>query len=132
MTPAELASLEYVVEVAKDWTEARFDAAQHSDFVLAPHRFELYDHTVRRSVVMANSAEARSPFDAVRVAAQPTAWTHSALLTVLLDTEDGTVAREQEVIEILAMDESNVLAEMAFIVRIRDMPPCLGRFTSAQ
>jgi hypothetical protein len=131
MSPAELASLEYVVEVAKDWTVARFAAAQHSDFMLAPHRFELCHHQVRRSVVTANSAEARSPFEAVRMTAQPTAWTHSALLTMLVDTEDGTVAREQEVIEILAMDERNVLAEMAFVVRILDMPPCLGRFTSA-
>jgi hypothetical protein len=131
MSPTELASLEYVVEVAKDWTVARFAAAQHPDFLLAAHRFELCGHRVRRSVVPANSAEARSPFDAVRKTARPTAWTHSALLTMLVDTEDGTVTREQEIIEILAMDESNVLAEMAFVVRIRDVPPCLGRFMSA-
>jgi hypothetical protein len=51
---------------------------------------------------------------------------------VLFDTEDGTVAREQEAIEILAMDDCDVLAEAAFIVRILDVPPCLGPFWSTQ
>jgi hypothetical protein len=129
--PSGLASLQYVLEVAKDWTVASFAAAQHCDFVPAPHRFELCDHAVRRSAVSAHSPEARSPLEAVRTTAQPTAWTHCTLATVLVDTEDGTVAREQEVIEILAMDDSDVLAEVAFIVRIRDVPPCLGRFWSA-
>ena len=127
-----LASLEYVVEVAKDWTVARFAEAQHSDFVLTPHRFVLGDHGVVRFMVDAESAEAESPLDALDEAPQPTAWAHSTFVTVLYDTEDGTVAREQEAIEILAMDEHGVLAEVAFIVRILDAPPCLGRFWSAQ
>jgi hypothetical protein len=66
-----LASLEYVLEVAKDWTVARFAAAQRSDFVLAPHRFELCDHGVRRSMIAPDSAEAESPLDAVDAAARP-------------------------------------------------------------
>jgi hypothetical protein len=127
-----LASLEYVLEVAKDWTVARFAAAQRSDFVLTPHRFELRDDGIRRSMIAADSAEAESPLDAVDAAPQPTAWTHSTFVTVLFDTEDGTVAREQEAIEILAMDDCDVLAEAAFIVRILDVPPCLGPFWSTQ
>jgi hypothetical protein len=127
-----LASLEYVVEVAKDWTAARFAEAQHSEFVLAPHRFELGDHGVVRFTVDSESPEAESPFDAFDAAPHPTAWTHSTFVTVLYDTEDGTVAREQEAIEILAMDEHGLLAEVAFIVRILDAPPCLGPFWSAK
>jgi hypothetical protein len=127
-----LASVEYVLEVAKDWTVARFAAAQRSDFVLATHRFELCDDGVRRSMIAADSAEAASPLDAVDTAPQPTAWTHSTFVTVLFDTENGTVARDQEAVEILAMDDGDVLAEVAFIVRILDVPPCLGPFWSAQ
>ncbi len=127
-----LASLEYVLEVAKDWTVARFAAAQDSEFILASHRFELHDHGVIHSMIATDSAEGRSPLDAVNSVVLPTAWTHSTLVTVLYDTEDGPVAREQEAIEILAMDDCEVLAEVAFIVRILDVPPCLGRFWSAQ
>jgi len=127
-----LASLEYVLEVAKDWTVARFAEAQHSDFVLKPHRFVLGDHGIVRSAVETDSVEAESPLDGLDEAPQPTAWTHRTFVTVLYDTDDGTVAREQEAIEILAMDEHGVLAEVAFIVRILDAPPCLGRFWSAQ
>jgi hypothetical protein len=127
-----LASLEYVLEVAKDWTVARFAAAQDSEFILAPRRFELHDHGVVHSTIATDSDEGRSPLDAITSVEQPTAWTHSTLVTVLYDTEDGPVAREQEAIEVLAMDDEDVLAEVAFIVRILDVPPCLGRFWSAQ
>jgi hypothetical protein len=119
------------MEVAKDWTAARFAAAQHSDFVLEAHRFDLGDYGVVRSTLAVDSAEAESPLDAVDASPRPTAWTHSTFVTVLYDTEDGTVAHEQEAIEILAMDDHAVLAEVAFIVRIVDVPPCLGRFWSA-
>jgi hypothetical protein len=34
----QLGTLEYVFEVAKDWTRAQFAAAQTADFVLAPYR----------------------------------------------------------------------------------------------
>ena len=127
-----LASLEYVLEVAKDWTVARFADAQDSAFVLASHRFELHDHGVIHSMLATDSAEGRSPLDALNSVEQPTAWTHSTVVTVLYDTEDGPIAREQEAVEVLAMDDCDVLAEVAFIVRILDMPPCLGRFWSAQ
>jgi hypothetical protein len=127
-----LASLEYVLEVAKDWTVARFADAQDSEFVLASHRFELHDHGVIHSMIATDSAEGRSPLDALDSVEQPTAWTHSTVVTVLYDTEEGPIAREQEAIEVLAMDDRDVLAEVAFIVRILDMPPCLGRFWSAQ
>ena len=126
-----LASLEYVLEVAKDWTVARFADAQDSAFVLASHRFELHDHGVIHSMLATDSAEGRSPLDALNSVEQPTAWTHSTVVTVLYDTEDGPIAREQEAVEVLAMDDCDVLAEVAFIVRILDMPPCLGRFWSA-
>ena len=127
-----LASLEYVLEVAKDWTVARFAAAQDSEFILASHRFELHDHGVIHSMIATDSAEGRSPLDALNSVERPTAWTHSTVVTVLYDTEDGPIAREQEAVELLAMDDRDVLAEVAFIVRILDMPPCLGRFWSAQ
>jgi hypothetical protein len=127
-----LASLEYVLEVAKDWTVARFADAQDSEFVLASHRFELHDHGVIHSMIATDSAEGRSPLDALDSVQQPTAWTHSTVVTVLYDTEEGPIAREQEAIEVLAMDDRDVLAEVAFIVRILDIPPCLGRFWSAQ
>ena len=126
-----LASLEYVLEVAKDWTVARFAAAQDSEFILEPRRFELHDHGIVHSMIATGSAEGRSPIDAIDAVEQTTAWTHSTVVTVLYDTEDGPVAREQEAIGVLAMDEREVLAEVAFIVRIRDVPPCLGRFWSA-
>ena len=127
-----LASLEYVLEVAKDWTVARFADAQDSAFILASHRFELHDHGVVHSMLATDSAEGRSPLDALNSVERPTAWTHSTVVTVLYDTEDGPIAREQEAVELLAMDDRDVLAEVAFIVRILDMPPCLGRFWSAQ
>ena len=127
-----LASLEYVLEVAKDWTVARFAAAQDSEFILASHRFELHDHGVVHTMIATDSAEGCSPLDAIDAVEHPTAWTHSTFVTVLYDTEEGPIAREQEAIEVLAMDDRDVLAEVAFIVRILNVPPCLGRFWSAQ
>jgi hypothetical protein len=123
-------TLEYVVEVAKDWTLARFAAAQASDFALAPHRFEFCGNTVQRHPIPPQSAEGRSPFDAVRRTQQPTAWSHSAVLTVLAGSEADPVQYEQEIIEILALDDADVLAECAFVVRIEGLPPCLGPFWS--
>ncbi len=126
--PSRVATIEYVVEVAKDWTLATFVAAESSEFVLLPHRFELCGTAVRRYAVSLNSPEARSPFDAVRRTQRPTAWSHSAVLTVLADSETGTVEFEQEVVEILAMDGDDVLAEAASVIRISGLPPCLGPF----
>jgi hypothetical protein len=129
--PSSLGTLEYVVEVAKDWTIARFAAAQTSDFELSPHRFELCGAEIRRQAIPSDSPEAYSPFDAVQRAQQPTVWTHGAVMTVLADSATGTVHYEQEVVELLAMDDSDVLAEFAFVVRIPGVPPCLGPFWSS-
>ena len=130
--PSSVGALKYVVELAKDWTTARFTAAQTSDFALSPHRFELCGAAVRRHAIPSDSPEGRSPFDAVGRTQHPTAWAHSAVITVLADSEGGTVQYEQEVVEILAMDDSDVLAEFAFVVRICGLPPCLGPFWSSQ
>jgi hypothetical protein len=127
-----LGALEYVVEVAKDWTLARFAAAQTNDFGLEPHRFELCGTTVRRHAIPPESPEGRSPFDAVCRAQQPTVWCHSTCLTVLADSETETVQYEQEAVEILALDDEEVLAECVFVVRICGLPPCLGPFWSAR
>jgi len=129
--PSGVSTLEYVVEVAKDWTLARFAAAQADDFVLAPHRFELCGNTVHRHAIPPRSAEGRSPFDAVRRTRQPTAWSHSAFLSVLAGSDSDPVHYEQEIVEILALDDDDVLAECAFVVRIEGFPPCLGPFWSA-
>ena len=126
--PPCIATIEYLVEVAKDWTLARFAAAQSSEFVLGPHRFELRDGGVRRHALAADSPEAASPFDAVRRAPTPTVWSHSTFVTLLADCDTGTVEFEQEMIEILAMEGERVLAEAAAVIRIPGLPPCLGRF----
>lgn len=130
--PPRQGTLEYVVEVAKDWTVAHFAAAQTSDFALAPHRFEWGDAAVRRQPISPDSLEGRSPLDAVRCARQPTAWAHNAVLTVLSDTETGIDQYEQEVVEILAMQDVEVVAECANVVRIDGFPPCLGPFWPSQ
>jgi hypothetical protein len=130
--PSRVGTLEYIVEVAKDWAEARFAAAETSDFALAPHRFELWGAAIRRHAISPDSPEGRSPLDAVRRAREPTAWAHNAVLTMLADTETGTDQYEQEVVEVLAMEEAEVLAECAFVIRIEGFPPCLGPFWSAR
>ncbi len=52
-------------------------------------------------------------------------------MTLLLDSDSETVAIQQEVIEILAIDGDEIAAEAACVVRITDFPPCLGRFWNA-
>jgi hypothetical protein len=127
-TPPRIATIEYLLEVAKDWTLARFNAAQHSDFVLTPHRFELHGTRVRRHALRPDSREAASPFDTIRRAPVPTVWSHSTLVTLLADSHTGTVEFEQEMIEILAMDSESALAEAAAVIRIPGLAPCLGPF----
>jgi hypothetical protein len=126
--PSRIATIEYLVEVAKDWTLARFAAAESSEFVIGPHRFELSGGGVRRHALAPDSREAASPFAAVRRALTPTAWSHSTVVTLLADSDTGTVEFEQEMIEILAMEGETVLAEAAAVIRIPDLPPCLGPF----
>jgi hypothetical protein len=127
-TPPRLATIEYLVEVAKDWTLARFAAAEHSEFVLDPHRFELWGVHVRRHALAPDSREAVCPLDAIRRAPRPIVWSHSTLVTLLADSHAGTVEFEQEMVEILAMDGETVLAEAAAVIRIPGLAPCLGRF----
>jgi hypothetical protein len=128
--PSRIATIEYLVEVAKDWTLARFTAAETSEFVLGPHRFELRGGGVRRHALAPESPEAASPFNAIRRAPTPTAWSHSTVVTLLADSDTGTVEFEQEMIEILAMEGETVLAEAAAVIRIPGLPPCLGPFHS--
>jgi len=128
--PPRIATIDYLVEVAKDWTLARFAAAQSSEFVLGPHRFELLGAGVRRHALAPDSPEAASPLEAVRRAPAPTAWSHSTLVTLLADSDTGTLEFEQEMIEILAMEGDIVLAEAATVIRIPGLAPCLGPFHS--
>lgn len=127
-----LGTLEYVLEVAKDWTCSRFAAAQTANFALAPHRFELVGAAVRRRAVSVASLEGQSPLDAVQRARHPTAWTHGTVLTLLSDSETGTAQYDQEAVEILAMEGTDVLIECAFVVRMAGLPPCLGPFWPAR
>src|SRR3954463_2629852 len=96
--PQRLSTLDYLVEVAKDWTLSRFAAAENSDFAIAPHRFELDGHTVRRSGIPRRSREAASPLQAVGRPAHPIAWARSEVVTFLADTEYDTVEFQQEIV----------------------------------
>jgi hypothetical protein len=130
-TPPRLVTLEYLTEVAKDWAVSSFAAAEDSDFVLIPHRFELDGPTVRRSRLSPDSKEASNPLAAVGRPRRPVAWARSDTVTLLADSESGPVQFEQEVVEVLAVDEDDVLADAAFVVRFPDFPPCLGAFWAA-
>ena len=127
-TPPRMATVEYLLAVAKDWTRARFAAEQGSEFVLAAHRFELCEAGVRRVALAAGSPEATCPFDAVARVLTPTVWSHGTVVTLLADSDTGTLEFEQEVIEILAMDGEAVLAEAATVIRIPGLGACLGPF----
>jgi hypothetical protein len=129
---SQVGTLEYVVEIAKDWTTARFAEAHKADFALSPHRFELVGAAVRRRAVSPLSPEGQSPFDAVRRAEHPTVWAHGTVLTMLTDSESGTAQYDQEAVEILAMEGTEVLVECAFVVRVGGLPPCLGPFWVAR
>lgn len=103
-TTSGAATLEYLVGVAKEWTRARFAAAESSRFVFIAHRFEPAEAGFSRVALAAGCAEARGPCDAVTRVPTPTVWAHGTVVTVLADTAADTIAFEQEVIEILAMD----------------------------
>ena len=47
---------------------------------------------------------------------------------ILIDTETGTVGYEQEIVEVLAIDGDELLAEAASVARVPGLPPCLGQF----
>jgi hypothetical protein len=126
--PPLLGSLDYLAEVAKDWARHRFATASRSDFALATSRFDLHRRGVRRRRVASGSAEAESPLAVAEETTRPTAWCHGDVTMILIDTETGTVGYEQEIVEILAVDGDDLLAEAAFVARAPGLPPCLGRF----
>jgi hypothetical protein len=126
--PPLVGSLEYLAEVAKDWARHRFATASRSAFILAPSRFELHRHGVRRRRVPPGSAEAESPLAVAEQTTRPTAWCRGDVTMILIDSETGTVGYEQEIVEVLAVDGDDLLAEAAFVARAPGLPPCLGRF----
>jgi hypothetical protein len=56
-----LAEIEYLVEIAKDWTVSRFASAQRSGFTLVPHRLELTETGVRRRRVKLGCLDRSTP-----------------------------------------------------------------------
>jgi hypothetical protein len=127
---SDLNTVGYLAEVAKDWVTSSFAATEDSGFILRPHRFELSGSSVRRQSVPVDSPEATDPSPWSEPVDGAVAWAKSENVTLLLDSDDGTVAVEQEIVEVLAVDGDEILAEAACVVRITDMPPCLGRFSS--
>jgi hypothetical protein len=126
-----LTTLDYLAEVAKDWAMSRFAAAEDSDFNLAPHRFDLNGPTVRLHQVPPNSREAADPLTFARTWQRPTAWARSDTVVLITDCEDGeSVAYQQEIVEIIGVEEDDVVAEAAIVVRIPGLPlpgPLLDR-----
>ena len=49
------AEIEYLVEIAKDWTMSCFASAQRSQFTLQPYRFDLTETGIRRRRVKPGS-----------------------------------------------------------------------------
>ena len=129
-TPPLLGTLDYLAEVAKDWARYRFATAKRSDFILAPCRFDLHRNGVRRWRVPPDAAEAESPLAVAEHMTRPTAWCRRDVMMMLIDTETGTVGYEQEIVEVLAIDGDELLAEVALVARVSGLPPCLGRFQS--
>jgi hypothetical protein len=124
-----LTTLDYLVEVAKDWATSRFATAEDSNFTLTPHRFDLNRTTVRRHRIPRQSREVADPFTFARKRPAATAWARSDTVVLLTDCEDGeSVAYQQEIVEIIGVEDDDVLAEAAMVVRIPGLPPCLGRF----
>ncbi len=74
------------------------------------------------------SAEAQSPLAIAEETNRPSAWCRGDVTMILIDTETGTVGYEQEIVEVLAVDGHDLLAEAAFVARAPGLPPCLGRF----
>jgi hypothetical protein len=126
MHGSRVSTLDYLVEVAKDWAFGAFAAAEDSDFVLVPHRFELDAHIVRRHRLSRRSREAVNPLRAVGRPADAMTWARAQVVTLLADCDSGSVEYEQEVVEILGVEEDDVVAAAACVIRIPGLPPCLG------
>jgi hypothetical protein len=78
--------------------------------------------------VQPNSREAESPLAVAEDIAQPTAWCRGDVSLMLIDTAAETIGYEQEIVEVLAVDGDELLAEAALVARVPGFPPCLGRF----
>ena len=126
--PPRLAALDYLAEVAKDWAVTSFAAAANDKFVLAPHRFEFDGSNVLRHRLPRRSREAADPLGFVGRPRNPMAWARSETATLFADSTSGSVAYQQEIVEIVGVEDDDLVAEAACVVRIRDLPPCLGRF----
>ena len=127
-TPPPLGTLDYLAEVAKDWARYRFATAKRSDFALAPCRFDLQADGARRRQLRPGCPEAESPLAVADQMAQPTAWCRGDVTLRLIDTETETVGYEQEIVEVLAVDGDELIAEAALVARAPGFAPCLGRF----
>jgi hypothetical protein len=126
----QLPRLDYLTEVAKDWVVGAFASALDGEFVLAPHRFELRRCTVQRRTLPRGSREAVDPLSVAGRPDAPVAWARSVTLVRLADSPSGTVAYDQEIVEILGVQNDDVRSAAACVVRVSDLPPCLGRFWS--
>lgn len=127
-TPPLLGAVDYLAEVAKDWARHRFATAKRSDFALAPARFDLHGHGVRRRCLRRGSPEAEAPLSVAGEATRATAWCRPDVTLVVVDTGIGDVRYEQEIVEVLVVVGGDILAEAAFVVRAPGLPPCLGQF----
>ena len=126
--PPLLGTLDYLAEVAKDWAKHCFATAKRSDFTLAPSRFDLHRNGARRRRLQPDSPEAQSPLALADQPPRPTAWCRGDVTLMVIDTETETVSYEQEIVEVLALDGDELLAEAALVARVPGFPPCLGRF----
>ena len=128
-TPPFLGTLDYLAEVAKDWARERF-ATAHAE--TSRSRPTALSSAATGCAVADSLTLARSglPTTSARATTRPTAWCRSATLTLLNDTETGTVALEHELVEVLVTDGEEIIAEAACVARIPGFPPCLGRFRS--
>src|SRR5436309_9888855 len=118
MSTQRLAPLDYLAEVAKDWTLSCFTTAESSDYVFVPHRFWLEGHTVRRRRIPRRSREAANPLQTVGATPEAVVWARSYVVTILADSESGTVDFRQEIVEILGVEAEGIVAEAALVVRI--------------
>jgi hypothetical protein len=51
-------------------------------------------------------------------------------VTLIADCDDGeSVVYRQEIVEVIAIEEDDIIAEAATVIRIPGLPPCLGRFS---
>jgi hypothetical protein len=127
-TPPLVGTLDYLAEVAKDWARYRFATTKRTDFSLAPSRFDLYRNGARRRRVQPGSPEAKSPLAVAEHLTGPAAWCRRDVTLMLVGAETETVSYEQEIVEVLAVDGDELLAEAALVARVPGFPPCLGRF----